>query len=267
MSLSWSSYGCPCGCGSIAPLYLDPGQRAKWQFSALGEINPYSTKQSTTRYSLSGAAYIHGPLSSSIHLPIVHNQNVKQNDVTLGDPSLSLRWNLVEGNHTFWSPQVQVSGSVKAPLAKSMGDLEKENKWKAAGNGYFELTPQVDLWFHQGKYSAGFSQGFVYSVDKPERKNIRGNVYLSQASLGYSLFGAGQLVGLFEREEKEVDIDRQTKERVGDSKVKYSSGLTGNLRVGNRKTLAVSWITPLEFLSSLSVAKERKLIFSFIQSV
>ena len=264
--LSWKLAACPCGCGSISPLYLSPGEKARWQLSVLGEVSP-SSKVQRSRYALSAASYLYSSLSSSLYVPVIHNRSSRQNYVGLGDPSLSLRWTLFQGNHTAWSPQVQLASSVKAPIAKSMQDKDLgENKIKAAGNGYVEATPQIDLWFHHGNYSAGLSQGLVHSFDRPERPKVRGKVYLSQASLGYTFWGKGQLVSQWEREEKEADMDRQTK-KGGPSKVKYSSGLTGNLKVGDRKTMALSFTTPLEYLSTSGVSKEKKLVLSFIQSV
>ena len=249
---------CPCGCGSVFPLSLYPGETWKYRIGlsrqffqdyvhADGTVGQdISSPATTDTVQLSVARALRENLSVFMSLPIERNSHPDaRSHGGISDPSIGVRWTLNPYQAAqVYRPQVALHMAYKQKIANSLDDAsEAEVPYLGVhSNGWNEIIPGVDLLFHWNAWSLSGSQAFIL---RPMKVKLAGEDTVSYRSgLGnrsilsaaYTFYGYGQLSGGLEREY--FARSSQDGRKLPDSQVKrYAAFLTSQVRVGTRQTV------------------------------
>ena len=279
-------FSCPCGCGSNSPLSLSHGERFKLQVGLTREFSPEKINRIGDSVSLFGmrtidtlnlgmAHSLSEQLSWSLLVPFKQNYHpdfgTNQN---VADPSLSLNWVLLGPNYLNpWQPQVDMKIGVKAPLSLSTLDRYDIEPIKIYGNGFWEVSPAIQLWFYEREITIGSFYELIWRNSRriilPTDSNIQtipGYIHRANASISYNFIGTGQLRFLVQREKREEDLVAGIYDKSSE-RIRYEGSLQGSLRVGMKKTISVSYSQRLPFIKSMNTPFYKTVSISYLQSI
>lgn len=277
-----------CGSGSGSPLVLFPNE--SWKVyagagfaSGFVTISPSGTATEDKSFSLQATATVAVGYAFNrrsfltLTTPLVYNQASEPDERShagLGDPSVHLRYALVEGDFTDpWVPQVQAVAGHRFAVGTSIRDAAgTSDVVKVTGSGTNETELGVDIW-------SGFTLikwGLGHSVLFPQGRTFAGNTHFepglgqqSVATIGISQDGLGKVIAgvtRLEREPIRVNGDEVTGSLTRDHGVFVTSefwyaplrtlrltltrtGLgskaLGTVNTGGRTTITLAWMAAL----------------------
>ncbi len=252
-------HACPCGCGSVFPLSLYPGETWKYRVGlsrqffqdyvdADGHVGKDETSpQLTDTLQLSTAVALRDNLSAFISLPIERNAHADaRSHGGISDPSIGARWvvNPYQAAQAY-VPQVGLHATYKQKVANSLDD-DSEPEMPYLGihsNGWNEFISGADLLFHWQAWSLNVGESVIWRPMKT-KGTAEGESVSYRSGLGtrttlsgaYTFYGYGQLSGGIEREYFARNSLNGTK--LPDSQVsRYATFISAQARVGLRKTI------------------------------
>ncbi len=149
-----------CGSGAIDPIILFPNESYKYYIGyshqyRLRDIGSHGNVRRTPGitnkqiYTTSFATRLgESQAFASLTLPYTENISAKKRRGGLGDPLLTLRYNLMLQNFVEpWMPQVQLVASHKWPGHDSVHNAEDPELLDVFSSGYRESSAGADVWF------------------------------------------------------------------------------------------------------------------------
>lgn len=261
-------HACPCGCGSASPLLLSHGEQFKFkqglskEFSHawVDEDGSFGKSNKGSIYTLdTGFAFkLTNKLSTSLTLPLKYDGRYGKKEKGLGEPSVGLRYFLLDqylGSEI--RSEVYLLGSVKYPYSEALDS-----------NGYWELSPGLEALFYFNEWNIGISERVVWRDSKVVNQNTRapGLINRIKISAGYTWFGVGQVMLGLEQELRGQDkFDNEYQECT--ERTEHKIHLTLNGRVGERKTISLTYSQLAPFLPNKNTSSYNTIGINYIHSV
>ena len=259
---------CPCGCGSSSPLLLSHGERLKFQLGLQKEFShayvdrnsQFSQPKRESIYTLntSFALKLTDLISVSMTLPFKYDGRPHVKKEGLGEPSLGVRMFALEA---MLSPALRAElyalTTVKYPYANALD-----------ANGRWELSPAVEAVFHLNQWSVGIFEQVIWRNAK-QVNNMRqqfGLINKLSVSAAYTWFGVGQVMLGLEQEVR--GQNKLNQEWIENSdRIDHKLRLTANLRVGDQKTISMTYSQLIPLLSNINTMSYNTLGLSYIQAI
>ncbi len=121
--------------------------------------------------------------------------------------------------------------------------------------------------FHLNQWSVGITDQVIWrdaqKIDSVSKQF--GLINKLSLSAGYTWFGLGQMI--FGVEQEIRGQNKQGGQWTGGDRIDHKLRATGNIRVGDRKTVSVTYSQLLPFLSNVNTMSYNTLGVSYIQAI
>lgn len=259
---------CPCGCGSSDFLYLEMGESFKYRIAYSQELSPRYYDRSGKSYELAGdtkeietvgvtAVFaLKEELSLGMQLDLKKNIGKEETAYGVGDPSLHLLGSILEKDllDTFHL-SLKSGFSMKFPMGVSRS--QPSSGLSIFSSGHWELSPNLSASLQYMNWTFLLKEIVSLRVHKSDDVSPD---FVNRLSLGanYTFFGRGQLGVSWDEELRWQEMSS------GRGLTRYTHKLKWNLtaRVGDRKSLGLSYTHPVFAQKNAPVYKEVSLSFS-----
>ncbi len=197
-----------CGSGSAAPLVLYPNERYKayvgYSLASAFEVVTADQKIGTDNGPVKKETLTlalgarRGMFFGTISTPLLANSKGEEQEFLVADPLLSVYWVALAPDFTEpFVPQVQLSANYKHSVARSTYNSKSPaNYIDVGGNGFNELSAQIDSWWAVTAYKFGLAAlGTVpFEAEYNGRAVNRGNQIVTIVTTGYGFTDKHQVL-------------------------------------------------------------------------